>query len=441
MPSQLPVPSADPPPFARTDASPAPARPAGVATTAAIWALTRAPLLVLTFGWFNGDTGLYHDQGSRWLEGQRPYADYPVEYPPAAALLFTLLAQIARVIGEGRGAFRAVFIVACLACDAVVAWHITKASRTRGPAVAYAVVGLALYPIWLVRFDLFPSLCVLLAAVIVGRVGVSVRPLAIGAALGGGIALKLYPVLLFIPWSLDLADRLRSRLSSLRVTTKSALAAAPVATASVLGKLGFAAFAIVVLSFVPAWLAGAGAAVTSFLDYHRGRGLHIESSYAAGLATINLVVPGTAWHVASHHAHNLAGPAASGLLLLSRFVHPVAVLAAAWLAWRRRLPLVQTWAALLATAIASASVFSPQFLLWLFPLALFACATNWQPHDAFLPIAIAVLTTAIFPLTYPDLIAGRWFAVALLLLRNLLLVLFARHLLRPRVTQPQPITG
>jgi hypothetical protein len=405
----------------------------------AVWLVTRAALLVLTFGWFNGDTGTYFEQGRRWLDGQRPYADYPIEYPPAAALLFASLAGIARAFAADRATFRIVFVLACLLCDAAIAWKLTRApvvpstAHTRGPVITYALVGLALYPIWLVRFDLFPSLCVLLAAVTVARAGWAAPPLRAGAQLGLGIALKLYPVLLFFPWLLEAAAAFRRKLSGATNSDLSAPPPSPRIDLPSLVKLGGVAAAVVALSFVPALLSGAGADVTSFLGYHRGRGLQIESSYASVLAVINLFRPHTAWHVASHHAHDLAGPAADVLLALSRLLHPVALIAATWLAWRRRLPLVQSWAALLAVALVSASVFSPQFLLWLFPLALFAHATNWQPRDAVLPITIALLTTAIFPIVYGDLIAGRWFAVALLLVRNSMLFLFARDLLRPRV--------
>ncbi|HEY0710472.1 MAG TPA: hypothetical protein VGG33_26950, partial [Polyangia bacterium] len=164
------------------------------------------------------------------------------------------------------------------------------------------------------------------------------------------------------------------------------------------------------------------------------------STYASALALLTLIRPQTAWHVASHHAHDLAGPAADALVALARWVQPAAIVVTAWLAGRRRLPLVQTWAALLAAALVSASVFSPQFLAWLFPLALFASATNWRLRDAALPVAIAALTTVIFPLVYQDLIAGRWFAVGILLFRNSLLVLLARDLLRPRVAQHRALS-
>ncbi|HEY0707312.1 MAG TPA: hypothetical protein VGG33_10960, partial [Polyangia bacterium] len=241
----------------------------------AIWLVTRAALLALTLGWFQGDTGTYFEQGRRWLGGERPYLDYPVEYPPGAALLFAGLVALARIFGDDLATFRIVFVLACLVCDAALAWMLARVPAadpegrpSRGPVLAHAAIGLCLYPIWLVRFDLFPSVFVLLAALMVARPASNLRSGArAGLALGLGIALKLYPVLLFFPWLVGLARSLFPSTISHQPAASETRSRAFAAQLRFLIVVGGAAALVVVISFAPAWLAGAGPAVFSFLDY------------------------------------------------------------------------------------------------------------------------------------------------------------------------------
>jgi hypothetical protein len=79
-------------------------------------------------------------------------------------------------------------------------------------------------------------------------------------------------------------------------------------------------------------------------------------------------------------------------------------------------------------------VFSPQYLVWLLPVGALL------PRRATVPLAVtSFLTLLVYPIGYPDLILLRPPLIALLLLRNLLLVallLWSFVALRPRRGEP-----
>jgi hypothetical protein len=227
------------------------------------------------------------------------------------------------------------------------------------------------------------------------------------------IALKLFPVLL-IP--LLLLEAWRRRVG-----------------AGVIAAGLAAAVAVVGASFLPALAAGAGKASLSFLGYQGERGLQIESSYAGVLLLLHRILPFEVAHEASHHAHDLAGPVADAFAVASRGLVPVGVLAVTWLAWRRGLGCVRGCAAVIAAALLLGNVFSPQFMLWLVPLA---AATVAHPLDrrAVLLVAAAGLTSLVFPALYPALVALRPHAGLALCARNLALFALLLALLAPRET-------
>jgi hypothetical protein len=185
---------------------------------------------------------------------------------------------------------------------------------------------------------------------------------------------------------------------------------------------------VVLASFVPPLLAGAGRTVLSFLRYQGERGLQIESSYAAGLLLLGQIVPLELAHNPSHAAHDLVGPLTAPLALAARLLQPAAVLLVTVLAWRARLGCARAAAAILGTALVTANVFSPQFLLWLLPLAALA-AGRVLARESLLLVAVAGLTSVIFPALYPALTALEPGAILVLGARNLLLALLVLELL------------
>jgi len=137
------------------------------------------------------DTPTYQRYGEAILDGQVPYRDFAVEYPPGALPVFVLPSLAAEE--DYRGAFEwlmwacgaaAILFVAC----ALVA---VGASETRlyAATIFAGLVPLALGSVVLTRFDLWPA--ALVAAALAALVGGRER-LGFGV-LGLAVAAKLYP--------------------------------------------------------------------------------------------------------------------------------------------------------------------------------------------------------------------------------------------------------
>jgi len=194
--------------------------------------------------------------------------------------------------------------------------------------------------------------------------------------------------------------------------------------------------ALVTALFVPFYLRE-GPESLAFLRYHGERGLQLES-VAASLPLVlsffghpvHLVGEFGAWHLRSPLAPMLAKVSPALILVL---VGGVAV----WVCFRGRrgdgvatadrlavaaAPLfVGAVTASLALAVLASKVFSPQYLLWLLPLVPLAPSRRLLP----LFLAVAALTTAVFPYFYDDIAALTTHGKLLLAARNALFVAFA----------------
>lgn len=376
------------------------------------WVITRLFVLGITAAYFDGDTGLYYRLGRSWLDGQIPYRDFPVEYPPAAVTLFAAMASV----GTTFARFRVTFALLCLAMDGVIVAALLRGigggggedgedeqARVRA-AWLWSVVTACLFPVLYVRYDLVPAaMSVLGALLLASRAGENMddkRAAAGGALLGLAVGLKLYPLVLLPFLLLRLPGRGPRRIWMV-VTAATCL--------------------VVVGTFAPVLYAGAGASALAFLRYQRERGLQVESSYAGLLLLAKPQFHLDLWPAFSHGAHDIAGPMATRAAALAGLLQPAALLAVTALALRRRLPLPRGCAALLAVAILTANVFSPQYLLWLMPFACAACGPSLR-RGAPLLVGIALLTSLLFPALYPALTAGHFGAALVLCARNLLLV-------------------
>jgi hypothetical protein len=386
----------------------------------AFWVLTRTGMLVLTALYFQGDCATYFRHGRQWLDGQTPYRDYPVEYPPAATAVFALVAA-----AGSYPRFRVAFILLTLLLDGLCLALLLRRTSPTGsppdsgtprelpPALVYAAASAPLFPVLFVRFDLLPATACLagLLALARARAPLPIGPaVAVGSAIGLAIALKLYPLLL-VPFLVLYARRVGLGLRS------SLLAAAT-------------GVGVVIASFLPVWAASAGAAAFDFLRFQGGRGIQLESSYASLLLLANQIVPFGLAHQASHNAHDVVGPGVHAAGALAKLLQPLSVLAVSWLAHRRRLDLLAACAAVLVAALLTANVFSPQFLIWLLPLAAVPLARS--PIGTLTLLAATALTAAIFPALYPRLIQGATGPVLVLCARNLLLALVLVQVLRPQ---------
>jgi hypothetical protein len=174
--------------------------------------------------------------------------------------------------------------------------------------------------------------------------------------------------------------------------------------------------------------------------YHLERPVQMESLPATVLLTLDGAGLGEARSVHSHRSDGLthpAGAAVEALFGLS-LAAALALLSVAAARAPSARGLVLSSLAAVAAFAALGKVLSPQFTVWLVPLA--ALAFSWRMHALALATAGAVaLTLAEFPSRYFDLVDREALPVALVALRNLVLLLALALALRAlgRISSPE----
>ena len=357
-----------------------------------VWLATRTALyLHATVPGRDGDVGLYQ----RWYaccfaHGRFPVADPMWQYPPGAALVFWLPGRL-------PGSYVEDFMVLAIGCDLAVTVMLWSSARRGGSlaGVWYWVCGVPLLgPVIVGRFDVVP-VALSVAALCVAR-RASVR----GALIGAAAAVKVWPVTL-------LAGMAPGRQR--RGVAVAAAVLAAVCVASVSG-------------------------TASFLAHQDVRGVEIESVAATPFMIWRQVGwPGTV--VYRFGAYQLSGEYAALAQDASRLGLVLAV--AAVIGWRlmiargraRWRPEFAADAPLAATLLflVVSPVLSPQYLLWVIGLAA-ACLATGQTTQR--PVALAVLAAAgltqlIFPIWWYRLVYGSNAVTAVLVARNVLLVVAA----------------
>ncbi len=332
------------------------------------------------------------------LAGGLPYRDVFFEYPPLAAPAIALPG----LAGTGEETFRLAFaawtlVLACavvLLCGALAA--LTGGDRRRA-LFAAALAPLACGALLRTHFDLAPVVVVLAALWLV----CAERPRAGLALLGIGALVKGFPLVavpVVLAWLLGRGRR------------REAVQGALVCLAVLVAGAGMA-------------LAVAPDGALDAVRYHLERPVQLESPAAMVLLGLDAIGAGEAVSVSSHRSDGLLHPldgAVSALVALA-LVAVLALLAglAARHGDRRRLVLASLAA---VTAFAAlGKVLSPQFVIWVLPLGAFAFA--WRLHAlALAALAAAVLTQVEFPAHYFDVVAREPLAIALVALRDLVLL-------------------
>lgn len=331
------------------------------------------------------DLPLYLDSSLRWASGEVPYKEIPFEYPPAALLLLRAPLHAAAATGARFETAFALWMALFDALALLAAWMAgARTSERRGwlsMAAAWALLALCT-PVLHTRFDVAPGALMALAVA-------AASPALAGAALGAAVAVKLYP-----------------------------LAIAPAAAVAVFRRAGAAGLrralacgllALLALS-LPAALEG-GARSLGFFAYHSGRGLQMQSLWAAAVMVWGSLRGVAVPIVHAFGAEELAA-APPGLAALSLALQLGCGLAAAWSAWRGR-SLATAALAAFAGFVAFGKVGSPQFFVALAPLA--ACAATAAPVEAAAVFAATALLAWEFPAHYGGLFhnQGPWSAVVL----------------------------
>src|SRR6266540_3921316 len=344
-----------------------------------LWIATRVLLLVVSLNPRLYSTDLYGDvraygaKAERIFQGELPYRDVAIEYPPGS-VPFTLVPGL--VVGTGAS-YRLAFVVEMILVDALglyAAWRLARAGdrgRRRIP-LAYTLGMLAVGPLLLLRFDLVPAVCVLLVLGLVPTLG----------------------------W-----------LRSLRRTVPPFL-------------LGFG------LTVVPALVVSATGTLDSLL-YHVRRGVQIESLPANLIDLAHLVLGLQARSVHGFGAFDLDSSVSGTMKLVSTVATMAALAGAAWLVYwhssRSGGLGPGDWAAVFAIGVFAfvlpTRVLSPQYMVWLVAPVAGLAGRRLGRGALWVLVVAAVLSQLEFPFRYSQLRHLDWIDVGVLTCRNLLLVL------------------
>jgi hypothetical protein len=345
----------------------------------------------------SNDLEIYRQTGEAILRGELPYRDFFLEYPPGSLPAFVPPA----LFSTDRAGYIAVFssemalvLVATLVLTAL-------AARRMGgpyawiPASATLVAGaIMLYPVAVTRYDAVVALSLAVATLCASLGG---RYIAY-ASLGFGTAAKMVPALATLPLAVFRRGAAR----------------------------GYAAFfGVLALFFVPALLLGGGYFANSFV-YQTERGLQIESLAASVLMQLGRV-SGVVFAYGAFEAQGRGVELASSLSFILTGVLLLVTALFMYRAYRRGIAGPRAFpryaAALILAFMLGSKVLSPQYVIWLLPLAPLSVGGVSGLGVSAVFLATCYLTTQVFPIHYGDLLSLRSPGPQLLLARNLLLVL------------------
>jgi hypothetical protein len=360
------------------------------------------------------DTPVYQRYGDAMLDGQVPYLDFRVEYPPAALPVFLLPA-----IGDGhdertyRRHFERLMVLCGLLAISGVAIALTALHAE--PERLFAALGfaalapLALGSVILTRFDLWPTALLVLglAAVLAERKRTGLGVLGLAAAA------KIFPAVV-VPPALVYVWRRHGRREAL------------VCTAVFAGVLAICFLPFVRLSPGGVW---------DSLQRQADRPLQIESLGSSFLLVAHQFGAWTVHLNLSHGSQNQSGSLANALAAIQSVVQALVVVAL-WIGFGRgpATPerFVRYSAACVAAFVAFGKVLSPQFLIWLIPLVPLVRGRRGLAASAVLAAAL-VLTQLWFPYRYWDLALRQdAFPSWLVFARDLVLVALVLILAMPR---------
>lgn len=362
------------------------------------------------------DLYLYESYADLFLGGSLPYADVAFEYPPLAAPVIALPG----VFGSGDGAYRLAFAALALALLAALVVLVGALARRSGGDPRRAMLAGAAAPLLIgatlrTHFDLAPVVLTLGALLAM----VSGRPRLGMAVLGAGVMTKGFPIVV-----------------------------APVAVAWLVARgqrreavEGLGAMGLVIVVVAAAALALSVTGTLDAVGYHAERPAQVESAPAIVLLGLDAAGLGEAEVVHSHRSEGVDHPAAAALIGLFTLALLASVVLMAALAAQRpysgadgaaanRTLVLASLGAVCAFA-AFGKVLSPQFLVWVVPLAVLAFAWGRLAPAVTAAGAIA-LTLVEFPAHYADVVAREPAALMLVAARDALLatvvVLVAREL-------------
>jgi glycosyl transferase family 87 len=361
------------------------------------------------------DTPIYQRYGDAMADGEVPYRDFQLEYPPAALPAFVIPSLLRSPDGDLSG-YRSWFEAEMLLCGALTLAFMLSIllSLEAGPVRTGAALGFAalapllLGSVMLSRFDLWPTALTVgaLAAFVAGRDRLG------SGVLGLAVAAKIFPAVL-----------------------------APVAAAWIWRRSGrrealvcLGVFASVVIVCFAPFFALSPHGVWHSVTTQTSRPLQIEA-LGAGVLLVAHAVGGLGITMRSGHgSQNLAGDGPDALAAIQTVLQAAALIAT-WI-WFARGPatrerLIRASATAVCAFIAFGKVLSPQFLIWLVPLVPLVRGGRGAAASVLLGLAL-VLTQLWFPFHYWDLaLHFASYPSWLVLLRDVTLVALFVVLLAP----------
>lgn len=355
------------------------------------WLTTRALILLQLLIWadnFLPDVRLYSTWTILLTDRQFPVGDAYWQYPPGAGVLFAL----SRYAGPDA-VFG--FVVLAFIADLALLALLLRAGRGQvgerrfSGAWAWVIGGLAVGPVLVARFDIFPTVFAVAAVLL------ATKPVRSGVMSAIGALLKVWPILMLA-------------VISRRQLPRAVIAALVTAVVGVVA--------------INAWASGG----ITFLGEQSERGLQIESVGAlpymiAGALGFeqNVVLRYGAYEFV------MAGVGLIGLAITAIGLALFALIAVLRLVGRlEQVPPGDVALALILIAVASSRVFSPQYDIWIVGLGA-ACIADPRTRLRTVVITLIVMsgvTSVIFPWAYGSLMETAPYAVALQVIRIVLLV-------------------
>ncbi|MQA29353.1 MAG: DUF2029 domain-containing protein [Luteitalea sp.] len=344
-----------------------------------------------------------------------PYRDFLVEYPPGFFLAVLPPALLTRSVDTYKllfGAWMSALLALAVWVCRQVAGYMGRAPTVADIALWTTIAVLALGKVTVQRYDALVALllCIMCWATLARR------PVLVGLSTGVAVAVKLVPVFAALVCGLYLIRQRRPRELLTAVVVAGLVGAAICAPA----------------------MAGGAAGLLSVVFYGLERPLEFESTAAALLGLWTIVEPTSAAVTFSYGSTNVVGRYAGAAIAVSSGAGLIAMALVYRATWRalasgnevdRARVLVSAVLTVLAVVIAFAKVGSIQYLVWLIPLGLLA---GLRPeHGPTLLVFIAALTLAQigYPLASTAAESLEPWACAILLGRQVVLLVWARRVL------------
>ncbi len=359
---------------------------------------------------------VFYGYADKMMDGRIPYKDFDSEYSPVALLLML----VPRLLTASEANYQTIFAIQMLLFDLIGLLLVADLAGRLGrsslvAALVYTASLVTIGPIIIERFDLAPAVMVLFSLYAFLRGWHSAAWVVLGIA----FLTKLYPIViapLFVLYLFRRGEYWR------------------------IGKGSLILLVTVAIIVIPFLCLDMGAFLHSY-SYHTERGLQIESSYASvlllgddlGLTRIDQVFNHAAWHLEGSPSDTIAD---------FSFLIAVVVLSAIYYLYHRgdrfvdstlepggNSRLLNYSLITLAGFLLTSKIFSPQFIIWLYPLVPLISGP-WRFVSWAVFFLASGLTYYIYPEHYGELLVRQSKLVYTLVARNCLILPFGLSLIQ-----------